>query len=207
MKNRLGLRSWATGAVVLAAVTGCASSSSDPGPHAAPRTSSSSPASESSSAPASSPAEAAVVQATSTVHHYFGALDEVRQNRSASISRLSSVMTGIELVTQRRLVRRQRSQNLRQIGNTSIDRLRVHAINLDDSDSAAKVPTVTIDVCWDVTKADLVDRNGTSVVSPSRAPRGWTRYVVANSHLQDHATDGWRVTDGQDLKRTPCAAS
>ena len=70
-----------------------------------------------------------------------------------------------------------------------------------------QVPTVTIDVCWDVSHADLVGKNGKSAVKPTRANRGWTRYTVANYHWNANPSGGWRIASSQDLKQTPCAAS
>jgi hypothetical protein len=117
-------------------------------------------------------------------------------------------MTSIELSAERRLVVHERRQHLRQTGRTRIDQLKVQSVNLDNSDpKLGKVPIVTVDVCWDVSGADLVNKSGHSVVSPSRADRGWTRYTVANYHWSKHRSDGWRVADGQDLRQAPCAAS
>jgi hypothetical protein len=84
----------------------------------------------------------------------------------------------------------------------------VQAVSLDNSDpSAGKVPTVTVDACWDVSNADLIDQSGKSMVSPSRANTGWTRYTVANYHWSESPSSGWRIATSQDLKQTSCAAS
>lgn len=142
------------------------------------------------------------------MRRYFGVLDSVRRDQSIPISRLSSAMTSIELTTERRLVSQERQQGLHQTGHTAIDGLKVQSVNLDNSKPAAgMVPTVTVDVCWDVGGADLVDRHGQSVISPSRADRGWTRYTVANYHWSEDPSNGWRVANGHDLKQKPCAAS
>ena len=86
--------------------------------------------------------------------------------------------------------------------------LTVQTVNLDNSDpKAGKVPTVVIDVCWDVSKVDVLDKSGASIVSPDRPDTGWTRYTVANYRYADNPTKGWRVATGQDLKQTPCSTS
>jgi hypothetical protein len=142
------------------------------------------------------------------MHRYFAVLDAVRQDPNLPLSRLNSVMTSVELTTQWHLVEGERRQHLRQTGETAIDRLTVQSVNLDDSGSfTGRVATVTIDVCWDVSGADLVDKKDHSVVSATRPDRGWTRYTVANNHWSANPSGGWRVAGGQDLKRTPCAAS
>jgi hypothetical protein len=116
-------------------------------------------------------------------------------------------MTNIELTTEQRLVTRERQQGDRQIGGTRIAALTVQSVNLDDSDPAAgKVPTVTVDVCWDVSKVDVVDGRGHSIVLPTRPNRAWTRYIVANYAWASSPAAGWRVADGTDLKRPPCAS-
>jgi hypothetical protein len=112
------------------------------------------------------------------------------------------------LSAQRHLVTGERSKGLRQVGATRIKTLRVQSVNLDNSEpSAGKVPTVTIDVCWDVSGADLVDKSGKSVVKPGRAETGWARYTVANYHWSENPSGGWRIATSQDLKKTSCAAS
>ena len=93
-------------------------------------------------------------------------------------------------------------------GTTAISELKVQSVNLDNSaPDAGKVPTVVIDVCWDVSKVDVLDKSGKSIVSPDRPDTGWTRYTVANYEYAADPTGGWRVATGQDLKQTPCAAS
>lgn len=208
MTERLGLKSWATGALVLAAVTACSNGGADPGPGPSPTTASSTPTAPSSSTTPVSPSDAAAADATAVVRQYFAVLDSARQDTSVPLSQLGSVMTSVELKTEQHLVKQEREKGLRQTGDTAIAELKVQSVDLDNSDpSVGKVPTVTIDVCWDVSNADLLDQSGQSVVTPSRPARGWTRYAVANYHWSENPSGGWRVASGQDLKRAPCAAS
>lgn len=124
------------------------------------------------------------------------------------MKQLSSVATSTQLAAQRRLLASERSQGLHQVGATTVAGLTVQSVSLDNSDpSAGQVPTVTVDVCWDVSDVDIVDESGKSVVSPERASTGWTRYTVANYHWSENSSGGWRIATGQDLKQTPCAAS
>ena len=69
------------------------------------------------------------------------------------------------------------------------------------------MPTVQIDVCYDVSGVDILDRDGKSVVTPDRPETGWVRYSVANYQWKERPRDGWRVASGTDLERAPCAAS
>ena len=76
------------------------------------------------------------------------------------------------------LVGRQQDQGQRQAGTTRVSELKVQSVNLDNSDpDAGKVPTVVIDVCWDVSKVDVLDKDGKSIVCPNRPDTGWTRYT------------------------------
>ena len=208
MTRSLGVKAWATGAVVLVAVTACASSGSDANPSPSPPVSSSAPTPESSSPSPRSDSELASDTAEDVVRRYFTVLDDLRQNPSKPVKQLSSVATSTQLAGQKRLLSVERGQGLHQVGTTRVAELTVQSVNLDNSaPSTGNVPTVTVDVCWDVSNADLIDQRGKSVVSPSRANTGWTRYTVANYHWSESPSGGWRIATSQDLKQTPCATS
>lgn len=139
---------------------------------------------------------------------YFEVVDELTKDPNSGLKKLESVATSTQLNAARTLLRKQHDEGQRQIGDTRVADLQVQSVNLDDSDSSAgKVPTVVIDVCWDVSKVDVLDKNGKSIVTPNRPDTGWTRYTVANYDYVADPTNGWRVANGQDLKQTPCAAS
>lgn len=208
MRSRLGLTSWATGALVLAAVAGCASNGSDPVPSASPSNATSSPVATSSSAAPTSPSDAAASAAAAEVRSYFVVLDDLRTTPKTPLAQLRTVAIGTQLSAQIKLVKSERAKGLQQVGSTKISELKVQSVSLDDSNpTAGKAPTAQIDVCWDVSGADLVDKTGKSVVTPSRPDRGWTRYVVVNYHWAADPSGRWRVASSQDLKKTPCAAS
>ena len=128
---------------------------------------------------------------------------------SSDLKKLATVATSTQLNAVQTLVgRQQRSGPAPDRHDTRISELKVQSVNLDNSDpTAGKVPTVVIDVCWDVSKVDVLDKSGKSIVSPDRPDTGWTRYTVANYDYAADPTGGWRVATGQDLKQTPCAAS
>ena len=192
MTERLGLKSWAAGALMLAAVTGCANRTSAATTSAAP----------------TAPPEVAGARATDTVRNYVATIDEIAQSPTADLTKLDSVTTGSELTAERKFLKDQRDRGERQVGDTSIAQLKVQSISLDNSDpTAGKVPTVVIDVCWDVSKVDVLDRSGKSIVTSSRPDTGWTRYTVANYRYAADPSGGWRVASGQDLEQSTCAAS
>lgn len=207
MTKRLGLISWATGTLMLAAVSACSGNDADP-PSSSPSSSSSSPSESSGSASPTSPSEAASTAAESVVRDYFLVVDELRKRPGRPLSSLRGVSTSGELSAQQRLIGSERERGLRQIGDTRIADLQVQAVNLDNADpQAGKAPTVQVDVCWSVVDVDVVDERGESVVSPSRPDSGWIRFTVANYRWSSNPDDGWRVASSQDLRQKPCAAS
>lgn len=206
MTRSLGVKAWATGAAVLAAVTACANSDSNADPAPTPPASSSATVSISPSPSPSSASEVASSAAEDVVRRYFAVLDDLRQTPSDPLRSLSSVATSTQLAAQKRLLAAERDQGLHQVGTTKVVELTVQSVNLDNSSpSAGKVPTVTVDVCWDVDDVDIVDKDEKSVVSPDRKNVGWARYTVANYHWSKNPTDGWRIATGQDVERKPCA--
>ena len=211
MKIRLGLISWATGALVLVAVSACGGNDADPiRRRTTPATSSSDDHAPTASASPTSPSDAArPLQASGLIRQYFAVLDELGQDPASDLKTLATVATGTQLSAVQTLLPRSAAVRVSARPATPrIAELKVQSVNLDNSDPAAgKVPTVVIDVCWDVSKVDVLDKSGKSIVSPNRPDTGWTRYTVANYDYAADPTGGWRVATGQDLKQTPCAAS
>lgn len=208
MKIRLGLISWATGALVLVAVTACSDDGTEP-PSATPSPSAKSDGTSAASSPSpTSPSDIASADATRTMRAYIKVVDRLRQNPESDPKPLESVATSTQLKAVQVLLRRRDAEGQRQIGDTSVREMTVQSVNLDDSDpSMGKVPTVVVDVCWDVSEVDVLDESGASIVLPDRPERGWTRYTVSNYAFGTNPHDGWRVATGADLKEKPCASS
>lgn len=206
MRIRLGLISLATSTLLLAGVSACNDIAENPS--ASPTASPSSPDTKSPSQSPSSDSQDASTAAETVVRRYFTVLDGLRQDPAKPLRQLSAVATSTQLAAQKRLLTTERDQALHQVGTTRVADLTVQSVSLDNSDpSAGKVPTVTVDVCWDVGGADLIDGSGKSVVSSDREPTGWTRYTVANYHWSENPSGGWRIATSQDLKQTPCTPS
>jgi len=197
-----GARAFATAALLLVALAAC---SDDGGAPAPPRTTSTPAATTTPTQLTES--QVASVAAESKLREYYATTDELRQDPSLSISRLKAVAISSELTSQQHLLRGERRDGRRQVGDTKIAELEVQAVNLDNSDpKAGKVPTVQIDVCFDVTGADLVDKDGKSVVSADRPDTGWIRHIIANYQWDSDPDGAWRVASSQDLEKKPCAA-
>lgn len=206
MTNVRTLTISATAALLLIAGGGCADDGNGPGTTGSPSPSSTPPSSSTSSPRTDS--EQAGEDASSVLRNYFSVVDGLRQQPDKALDPLKTVATGSQLSAQQKLIGGERTKRRRQVGDTAIAELKVQTVNLDNSDpSTGKVPTVTIDVCWDVSNVDIVDSSGRSVVSPDRPPTGRTRYTLTNYKWADDPARGWRVATGQDLKQKPCAVS
>lgn len=199
-------RALATAALLLAAVTGCADDAPQAKPTESPSSSASSPTPTQTKRPTDS--EVAADRASQVVRDYFSAVDLLRQQPNRPLKKLKSVAISTQLAAQENLMRNQRSAGHRQLGNTEIAALKVQSVNLNNANpEAGQVPTVQVDVCWDVSQVDVVDSSGSSVLSRDRKLRAWTRYLVANYEWETNPDRGWRVAGGEDLERSPCGAS
>lgn len=208
MTNQSNRFALAVSALVLVVLAGC-SSDSDPSSESPPSVSPSSSAEAEASPSASlTQSERAAQHATSVVHDYFEVVDRLRKDSGVKLTELKRVTTSSQLVSQRRLIEGERATGLRQTGATRIAELEVQSVNLDNSDpDVGRVPTVAIDVCWDVSQADLVNERGRSVITGSRPPTGWTRYVVANYQWSKNPSGGWRIAASESLEKSSCAAA
>ncbi|CUR58094.1 Mucin-5AC (fragment) [metagenome] len=142
------------------------------------------------------------------MRQYYEVRNQLRQNPSQPLSLLDSVAISTELAAQQNLFKRERKQGLHQVGRTEVAKLEVQSVNLDNSDpKAGKVPTVQVDLCFDVSDVDVVDADGKSVVSPDRPDTGWIQFLVSNYEWTSDPGGGWRVASSQDIERKPCEAS
>ncbi len=197
----------AVAALLVSALAGC---SEDPAstttPTESPSSSTPSPSTSTSDPPTDS--EVAEQAATQLATDYFAIVDRVRQDVKEPLKQLEMVAIGGQLAAQELLTHNQHKVGNRQVGDTHVVDVVIQSVNLDNSDpKAGELPTVQMDVCWDVSDVDVVNSQGKSIVSPDRADRGWTRFTVANHHWKAQPEDGWRISNGQDLKKAPCSAA
>ena len=196
----------ATAVLLLVATGSCSDNGSEP-----PTTRSTQPTTSSTPTPGTTPAsdtQAASVAATTLLRNFYTVRNALRQDPTASLDLLKTVATSTELAAQKNLFKNERKQGLHQTGETKVAELEVQSVNLDNSDpKGGKVPTVQIDVCFDVSAVDVLDESGKSVVSEDRPDTGWIRYSVANYDWASNPADAWRVASSQDLEQAPCDAS
>lgn len=198
-----GVRTLATAALLLVALSAC----SDDNPDATSTTSTSTPTATTSPTPLTE-SQIASNAAEEKVREYYAVRNRLRQDPSQPLSSLKSVAISTELTAQQRVFQNARRDGIHQTGDTAVAELKVQSVNLDNADpKAGKVPVVQVDVCYDVSDVDLVDKDGKSVVSADRPDRGWIRHTVANYEWDSDPDGAWRVGTSQDLEQTPCAAS
>lgn len=204
MKQVQGVNALATAALLIVVITACSNSGPDPA-----ATGSTEPPAQTATSPSSTPTQRSDSQvasdaASALVRKYYAVRDELGQDPKVPLSELRSTEIGIELAADQQLFKKERQEGLHQTGDTKIAKLIVQAVTLDNDPQSGRVPTVQVDVCYDVTDVDLVDAQGKSRVKPSRPETGWIRYFVSNYHYAADPTGSWRVASGKNLERTPC---
>ena len=196
----------ATAVLLLVAVTACADDGNDPTTNPSPSPSSS--ASTTATPTPRSDSDVASEAASAVLRRYYDVRNQLRQDSAQPLTLLEDVATSTELAAQQNLFKKESKQGLHQVGRTKVAELEVQSVNLDNSDpKAGKVPTVQIDLCFDVSQVDVIDANGKSVISPDRPDTGWIRFLVSNYQWDTDPDGGWRVASSQDIERTPCEAS
>lgn len=113
-----------------------------------------------------------------------------------------SVAVGSELTDLRNELSSAKTAYTKQIGSTRVvwaKRLKVDLTN-KPKETPPTIPIVTYSVCYDVSKVNIVDYQGKSIVPPNRKPRGIVTVAVANYHYPSPA--GWRVAYEQSTGKT-----
>ncbi|MFI8528389.1 hypothetical protein ACIGB8_28285 [Promicromonospora sukumoe] len=198
-----------TAALLLALAAGCTAGTGPDSPTPNPSAVSPSPSVSTSPSPTPTDAETlARMDAEELVHEYYAVIDQLGADQDVPLSRLKNVTASVELQVRQADLEQWRKDGWRKTGTTQISDLTVQSVTLENSDPAAGlVPTVQIDVCYDVSAVDILDAEDTSVVSPDRADRAWERLQVANYTYEDDPSGGWRVAALESLEKAPCAAS
>ena len=193
--------------LLLALTAGCTASTGTSSPP--PTGSTMTPLPSVSASPSPTPTDPkalARAHAQDLVLKYYALTDEVGVDPDVPLSRLERVATSVELSTRQEIVKQWRSDGWRKTGQTRITDLVVQSVSLDNSDpKAGLVPTVQVDVCYDVSEVDLVDESDASKVNSDRADRAWERLQVANYDYEDDPVGGWRVAALETLEKAPCA--
>jgi hypothetical protein len=123
-------------------------------------------------------------QAEAAVTNFSQIVDSLAADPQTSLDELTTVSRGESLDTARELLTNQRRQGYKQTGTVSI---------VSSQAKPTSEGKVTVNACLDVSKTDLLDKDGKSVVSKDREPRVRYTYVVQQAEdgkfyvLQDKA--------------------
>jgi hypothetical protein len=146
------------------------------------------------------PREQAIDGAEAVLGRYYKVNDEVYSDPSKPLYVLESVMTATELGYMRHFYEGERRAGNHQTGTTSFRVIKVLDVSLDNSNpSKGVVPLVKIDV----SKADVLDKDGHSTITKSRKAHGLARFGIGNYRYSSNPTGGWRVAWSQ-IKGDPC---
>jgi hypothetical protein len=139
--------------------------------------------------------EDAKADAEATIARYFRVTDEVGTDLKTPLSKLRTVSISTDLAIIEKRYRQERSKGVHQTGKTKAAVQSVEEVNLDNSaPKRSVVPFVLLSVCVDVSEVDVLDRQGSSIVAPSRPEATVSRYAVSNYEWRTNRRGGWRVS-------------
>ena len=200
---------WATAVLALTVTVACTPSDAEPtspptsGPPTA--TKSATPAATPSPTPTTD-AERAAERAEALIREYYATTDAIGTDPAADLAQLGNIAISKDLAALEALYADWRANGWVQHGELRVLAVDTVSVNLDNSDpTVGRVPSVEIEVCYDVTDVDVVDGTGASVVTDDRPDRLWVRHVVANYSWDTEPETAWRVASSVDLpEKTPC---
>ena len=192
MRNLWGGRrsaTWMTGVagavVLLVGTSGCAAK-----PAPAPTSSASS--SPTPAAPVFASDEEALAAATEAYANYVKVSDEILMDGGAAPERIDDYTSDAMAESEKEGFADAMTRNIRSTGGSTFYNLTIQSFS---SEPEADGPIVTAYVCSDVSKVDVLNSDGVSIVAPDRpdttpfevgfdlAPTGASRLVVASSDV------------------------
>lgn len=206
MTNTKSLIAVTLALAVITATSACSADRPEPTLSTTPSTLAASPTTPVPSATTSvTPDRAAENAAANMVVRYFhdrdaGLFEPTKTNPDF----FNTTTISSELTARKNTLAAAQAQKIHQVGSTqlvSTTRTRVSLKN-DPKASPPAIPTVEFDVCYDVSKVDIVDAEGKSVVPASRKPRGIMRVGVSNYEYP--RPTAWRVAFTQTSEAKTC---
>ena len=116
-----------------------------------------------------SPAEQDAKDAAQTITRFWVVLDALASDQKKSLDGLATVSRDSSINTWRQLLTRHRVQQLTQTGKTVIG---------ESSAKPISTSRFAVTACIDVSKVNLVDKDGKSVVAANRPSRVQYEYIV-----------------------------
>ena len=193
-------------AVVLAATLGACTTTGGNGVSTSSATPSHTPTmtkTTTSATPTQSPEDLAIAAAKARIPEYNAMADSsLKDTKAFSIESFKKVAIGTALDDLNNRFSAVSAQGYTQTGDSVIESMTNPRVDLklDLKKSPPDVPTVQLDVCLDVSKVNLIDAAGKSVLPADRKPRQWWRVGV--SHYDYPNPPRWLVsfTDTQGGK-------
>jgi hypothetical protein len=142
--------------------------------------------------------------ARKVLDHYFRVRDTcLNHPEKAKTSCFDKVAIGTELRNNRNALANAKAYGLRQIGRMTVVSVKPVKVDLTNNlkQQPPVIPTVTFTVCYDVSKVNIVDANGKSIVPSDRINHGRHRVSVYNYNYPDQAR--WRVGYAGDSVKDP----
>ena len=142
--------------------------------------------------------EAARREVLALVDKYYKVDQRIAKNRRVPLDRYYTVAAGKYVQVLLQNAQSQRAQGHRVIGSVRFGRPDV--LKLDPSGDKDKLPSATVQICLDVSRVDVVDQEGKSVVKPNRADAYVERLRIQKKK------NGWRVVAGTNKGTARCGA-
>jgi len=140
-----------------------------------------------------SPEGAAMSLSRGLIPRYYQAADEAIQDPAkANVEVFKDVAISSALTDLQNLLAASRDQGLHQVGGTTLVSIENPRVDLTLNATKNQIPTVQWDVCYDVSKLNVVDKDGKSVVLADRPPRAVV--LIGVSNYQYPSKEGWRVS-------------
>ena len=213
--RRLATRMVATAAAVLGLIgTGC-TSDGDPGttstsPHGTSAPSVPAETRDPALTPTSLTRQHAEASAREAVQDYLALFAEISADPDRDVTELEQVAAGRALDWATHQITTWRDAGQRGVGAQVASEFNLTHVVLDpDSSADHDHRTVELTACIDVSGTDIVDKHGSSVVSPDRPSRALVDYVVWNAGwpTDDHwlvVRDDAQLTDSNPPEFVPC---
>lgn len=141
-----------------------------------------------------SPETVAISRAKEVVRAYFQVSDACMQDpQQTAATCFDSVAISSALTDLRNGLGSAQAAQTRQIGSLRVVSINLKQVDLTNKPRAAPptIPSVTVGVCYDVSKVDIVDHQGKSIVPPTRRSRAIENVTVVNYKYPDASS--WRV--------------
>ena len=204
--NRAGAGATLAVALLLAGCTGANQGTAPTSPSATTSASSSSRTPSSSITSSSAePTDLAAQQAEAVYREYLRAQTKCLSDPlKTSPTCFDDVAIGDELNKRRQALRAAQEVRSKVSGDVTIVSIKTTEVDLTNkvNESPPTVPEVVFAVCMDVSKFNIVDKDGKSIVPPSRKPHVPVNVSVLNYKLPDPSH--WRVGLVTDVKDGSC---